>query len=212
MLELLLVLSLDCSVDCETMLDLSTLGRELRTRRRALRIPSAELARRIGVSPTYVWLIEQSKPRKSGEPSRPSEDLLRRWMAALGMDASEAQQIREFAGYFGPDFPNERDITQGQSPRTSLRSPSESGPALTPDDVARELGQGGDPRRYGRAAHKAAIDRWAGTIEDEMGDTAIAQRLQAVLLQADRNGQAAETRALLNSFLAWLEFHVGQEL
>jgi predicted transcriptional regulator len=56
MLELLLVLSVDCPVDCETMLDLSTLGRELRTRRRALRIPSAELARKIGVSQTYVWL------------------------------------------------------------------------------------------------------------------------------------------------------------
>jgi transcriptional regulator with XRE-family HTH domain len=122
------------------MPDLSRLGHELRTRRRALRIPSAELARRIGVSPTYVWLIEQSKPRKSGEPSRPREDLLRRWMAALGMDASEAQQIREFAGYFGPDFPNERDLMQGLSPRMSLRSISESGPALTQDDMARQTG------------------------------------------------------------------------
>src|SRR5450759_3624191 len=135
MLELLLVLSVDCSVDCETMLDLSTLGRELRTRRRALRIPSAELARKIGVSQTYVWLIEQSKPRKSGEPSRPSEDLLMRWTAALGMSASEALQIRELAGYFGPDFPNERDLTQGLSPRTSLRSTSESGSAKTQDDA-----------------------------------------------------------------------------
>jgi transcriptional regulator with XRE-family HTH domain len=211
MLELLLVLSVECSVDCETMLDLSTLGRELRTRRRALRIPSAELARRIGVSPTYVWLIEQSKPRKSGEPSRPGEDLLTRWTAALGMSASEAQQIREFAGYFGPDFPNERDLTQGLSPRRSVRSISEPEPALTQDDVARELGQGGKPRSYSRAAHKAALDRWAGTVEDEMGDTAIVERVRAVLLQADRIGQAAETRALLSSFLAWLEFHAEQE-
>jgi transcriptional regulator with XRE-family HTH domain len=205
------VLSIGCPVDCETMLDLSTLGRELRTRRRALRIPSAELARKIGVSQTYVWLIEQSKPRKSGEPSRPSEDLLMRWTAALGMSASEAQQIREFAGYFGPDYPYERDLTPGQSPRTSLRSPSESGPALTQDDVARELGQGSEPRSYGRAAHKAALDRWAGTVEDEIDDNAIAQRIRAVLLQADRHGRAAETRVLLNSFLEWLEIHAGQE-
>jgi transcriptional regulator with XRE-family HTH domain len=193
------------------MLDLTRLGHELRTRRRALRIPSAELARRIGVSPTYVWLIEQSKPRKSGEPSRPSEDLLRRWMAALGMDTSEAQRIRELAGYFVADFPNERDLMQELSPRTSLRSRSEPGPAVTQDDVAGELGQGSEPRSYGRAAHKAALDRWAGTVEHEMGDTAIAERVRAVLLQADRNGRAAETRALLNSFLAWLEFHAGQE-
>jgi transcriptional regulator with XRE-family HTH domain len=193
------------------MLDLSRLGHELRARRRTLRIPSAELARRIGVSPTYVWLIEQSKPRKSGEPSRPSEDLLRRWIAALGMSASEALQMREAAGYFGPDFPNERDITQGVSPRISLRSRSESGSAKIQDDVGRELGQGGKPRGYGRAANKAALDRWAGTGDDEIGDMAITQRLRAVLLQADRNGRAAETRALLNSFLSWLEFRAGQE-
>jgi transcriptional regulator with XRE-family HTH domain len=190
------------------MLDLSRLGHELRTRRRALRIPSAELARRIGVSPTYVWLIEQSKPRQSGEPSRPSEDLLRRWMAALGMDASDARRIRELAGYFGPDFPYERDATPGPSPRTSLRSTTETHPALTQDDVGRELGEGGKPRNYGRAAHKAALDRWAGTVED---DTAIAERVWVVLQRADRNGRAAETRTLLNSFLAWLEFHAGQE-
>jgi transcriptional regulator with XRE-family HTH domain len=208
---LLLVLSVDCPVDCETMLDLSTLGRELRTRRRALRIPSAELARRIGVSPTYVWLIEHAKPRTNGEPSRPSEDLLRRWISAIGMGASEAQQIRELAGYFGSDLAYERDITQGLSPRTSLRSTTETNPALTQGDVGRELGEGGKPRNYGRAVHKAALDRWAGTGDDEMGDTAIAERVRAVLLQADRNGRAVETRALLNSFLAWLEFHAGQE-
>jgi transcriptional regulator with XRE-family HTH domain len=194
------------------MLDLSRLGHELRTRRRALRIPSAELARRIGVSPTYVWLIEQSKPRQSGEPSRPSEDLLRRWIAALGMSASEALQIRELAGYFGADSPYERDLTQGPWPRTSLRSTSEPEPALTQGDVGRELGEGGKPRNYGRAAHKAALDRWAGTVEDQIDDTAIAERLRVVLQRADRNGRAAETRTLLNSFLAWLEFHAGQEL
>jgi hypothetical protein len=164
------------------------------------------------VSQTYVWLIEQSKPRKSGEPSRPREDLLMRWTAALGMSASEAQQIREFAGYFGPDYPYERDLTQGVSPRTSLRSTSESGPALIQDDEGRELGQGGKPRSYGRASHKAALDRWAGSVEHEIDDNAIAQRIRAVLQQADRNGQAAEARSLLISFLSWLEFHAGQEL
>src|SRR5437660_739705 len=102
------------------MLDLPTLGRELRSIRRGLRIPSAELARRIGVSPTYVWLIEQAKPRTSGEPSRPSEDLLRRWTAALGMNADDAQRIRERAGYFGSDFTFERHASLAASPRSSL--------------------------------------------------------------------------------------------
>jgi transcriptional regulator with XRE-family HTH domain len=194
------------------MLDLPTLGRELRSRRRALRIPSAELARRIGVSPTYIWLIEHAKPRSNGEPSRPSDDLLRRWTSAIGLSASEAQQIRELAGYFGPDFPYERDLTQGLSPRTSLRSTSETHPALTQDDGGWELGKGGKPRSYGRGAHKAALDRWAGTAEDEIDDMTIAERVRAVLLQADRHGRAAEARALLNSFLSWLEFHAGQEL
>src|SRR5579859_6497895 len=103
------------------MLDLPALGVELRRRRRALRIPSAEFARRIGVSQTYVWLIEAAKPRSSGEPSRPSEDLLQRWTAALGMSESESRRIRELAGYF--DVPvGEPRSSRSTAPSIASRS------------------------------------------------------------------------------------------
>jgi Bifunctional DNA primase/polymerase, N-terminal len=75
-------------------------------------------------SQTYVWLIEQSKPRKSGEPSRPGEDLLRRWMAALGMSESDVQRIRELAGYFGEDAHHVREMSPRAATGTSTGSAS----------------------------------------------------------------------------------------
>src|ERR1700674_5788658 len=83
------------------MIDLERLGRELESRRKENRIGRAELARGIGVSQTYIWLIEHARPRSSGEPSRPSEDVLHAWTMALGMTDEESRHMRELAGYFG---------------------------------------------------------------------------------------------------------------
>jgi transcriptional regulator with XRE-family HTH domain len=154
------------------MLDLSKLGHELRTRRRALRIPSAELARRIGVSPTYVWLIEQSKPRKSGEPSRPSEDLLRKWTSAIGMSATDAQEIRELAGYFGPDFRYEHSTTSSRSTEVSMRSPSTDSYPPDENDAKQDGRRGSSTRSYGRAGNLTALQQWAGSEEIDGRDDA----------------------------------------
>ncbi len=190
------------------MLDLPTLGRELRVRRRALRIPSAELARKIGVSPTYIWLIEHAKPRQSGEPSRLSEDLLRRWTSALGMTGPDTQRIRELAGYFGSDVQYERGTAPRAPVSTSVHSPSPLYSSQAPNDAEPELEQGNQRERYDRATDMAALHRWAGTEAPDNGDEAIAERVRDVFQRADQNGRHDEARSLLNSFLAWLEFHI----
>jgi transcriptional regulator with XRE-family HTH domain len=195
-------------VDSDHMLDLPRLGHELRIRRRALRIPSAELARRIGVSPTYIWLIEQSKPRKGGEPSRPSEDLLRRWMTALGMDASESQRIGELAGYFGPDHSSPHNFAPGESALTTMYSAKTYRDGPSRDDTGQESGRPSRSSREKRAANQAAMRQWAGEEEIDAADLTILQRVQVVLQQSVRNGCSHEVNALLDSFLSWLEFRI----
>src|SRR5947209_1544779 len=123
------------------MSDLVALGAELRRRRKAQGLSSAELARRIGVSPTYVWLIEGAKPRpSSGEPSRPSEDVLHRWAAALDTAEYEQERIRELAGYSGP----------ARLRRAPLYSPPMAPPALR------------EPDRPDIRAHSALARPWQG--------------------------------------------------
>lgn len=193
------------------MLDLPALGRELRSTRRGLRIPSAELARRIGVSQTYVWLIEQAKPRTSGEPSRPKEELLRRWTTALGMSADDAQRIRELAGYFGPDLSRERGGMLAASPPSSPRAMSSAQDAMSVGEAEHDRAQRGRSERDRRGTNSAALQRWAGTAQSDDADAAIVRRIQDLLERADRLGATDETRGLLNSFLSWLDFHMSEE-
>ncbi len=80
-------------------MDLKQLGVALRERREALGLPRTELARRVGLTPTYVWMIEGAKPRSNGEPSRPTEAVLERWVRSLGMDERYLDQALRMAGY-----------------------------------------------------------------------------------------------------------------
>jgi transcriptional regulator with XRE-family HTH domain len=186
------------------MLDLPALGVELRRRRRALRIPSAEFARRIGVSQTYVWLIEAAKPRASGEPSRPSEDLLQRWTAALGMSESESRRIRELAGYF--DVP-------GGEPRSSRSTSSSMAPSSTLGNEysAQAAETTGERPSSVAASHLQALRRWARAADPDGGEVAIIDRIHEILRVAQSNQRADEATYLLDSFLRWLEFHIGSE-
>lgn len=187
------------------MLDLPALGVELRRRRRALRIPSAEFARRIGVSQTYVWLIEAAKPRSSGEPSRPSEDLLQRWTAALGMSESESRRIRELAGYF--DVPvGEPRYARSSSPTMASSSGSVNAYSAQGAETASER-----PSSVA-ASHRLALRRWARAADPEGEEVAIIDRIHEILRVAQSNHRADEATYLLDSFLRWLEFHVGSEL
>jgi transcriptional regulator with XRE-family HTH domain len=84
-------------------MDLEMMGRELRARRRAQHFRSVDLANQLGVSQTYVWLVEMAKPRANGIPSQPRRDLLLRWTHELGLDSDETQRIVQLAGYAEPE-------------------------------------------------------------------------------------------------------------
>jgi transcriptional regulator with XRE-family HTH domain len=192
------------------MIDLPTLGRELRQRRRALRIPSAEFARRIGVSQTYVWLIEAAKPRPSGEPSRPSEDVLQRWTEALGMTEPEALHIHELAGYFDSDAlrayrdsrPSPRQAVRSSSPPVFPRSENE---LVNDEDMYDPGGQ-----RSNLPSPLIALQRWAGAEYAGADEETLAHRIHNILQRADRTGRSDEAAYLLDSLLRWLEFHVEE--
>jgi len=84
-------------------MDLAELGKVLLERRESLGIPRAEIARRIGVTAGYVWMIERAKPRQRGMPSQPSEEVLKRWAKALGWDEPYVKQLLSLAGQIGPE-------------------------------------------------------------------------------------------------------------
>jgi transcriptional regulator with XRE-family HTH domain len=83
----------------ESAIDLPELGRRLRARREALDLTREELSNRVGVTPTYIFLVEGAKPRQTGTPSRPKRETLRRWIEALGWTGEEENQILALAGY-----------------------------------------------------------------------------------------------------------------
>ena len=195
------------------MIDLERLGQELRGRRRALRIPSAELARRIGVSPTYVWLIEQAKPRPRGEPSRPSEELLGRWTVALGMDDTEARHIRELAGYFGPARPvSVPSQAQQFAPASATSVPRDDRLLDTDPSSPPQVGMARSQVSRLFEPQMEALRRWSGAERNEDPERLLVDRMRDVLHQAQRVGRGDEAVSLLDSFLRWLAVHIEDEL
>jgi transcriptional regulator with XRE-family HTH domain len=89
--------------------DLQTLGTVLEARRSELGIPRTVLARKVGISPSYMWMVETAAVRKGGQPSRPSRDLLEAWTEALLGDAVFRAKVLMLAGHTasseGTDLP-----------------------------------------------------------------------------------------------------------
>src|ERR1700732_1506674 len=90
-------------------MDLVRLGQELRQRRKVGGIARTRLARRVGVSPTYLWMLEEAKPRANGEPSRPSRYLLMQLAAELDMDVQHTEWILGLADYETVDEDGRRE-------------------------------------------------------------------------------------------------------
>ncbi len=80
-------------------MDLAQLGKSLRERREALGIPRAVVGRRVSVSHSYVWLVEQAVVRKGTRPLRPSREVLERWVSVLGWGDKYLDKVLELAGY-----------------------------------------------------------------------------------------------------------------
>jgi predicted transcriptional regulator len=79
--------------------DLKRVGQWLRARRTEQHIARTDLARRVGVSPTYLWMVEEARERASGEASQPSQFLLRQLATELGMTERESHDLLRLAGY-----------------------------------------------------------------------------------------------------------------
>jgi transcriptional regulator with XRE-family HTH domain len=110
-------------------MDLQALGRALEDRRKTFALARGELARHLGVSTNYIWMVERAKPRAHGEPSQPSRNLLERWVQFLWEaehDQIEMTRILALAGYTAEYVPAEalhRRVTDG-SPPSAADQPS----------------------------------------------------------------------------------------
>jgi transcriptional regulator with XRE-family HTH domain len=189
------------------VLDLSALGRELRERRRMLRISSAELARRIGVSPTYIWLIESASPRKNGLPSRPSEDVLRQWTQALGMGAVDTERMRSLAGYFGTT--TQADV-RPPMPRLARMRPNY---ALLPSDAEDHGAAMAAPFPSAGPSPTAPMPPAPAPRGDEPApeEVELGERLRRLLRMAELRGRTEEITDLVRSHLQWLQHRVEDE-
>jgi transcriptional regulator with XRE-family HTH domain len=83
--------------------DLDRFGREIRDRRRELRLSIRALAQRAGVSPAYISAIEAARNPSTGRPPVPSVHVVTRLAAALELDVQRL--IRAVGG--GPHPPVE---------------------------------------------------------------------------------------------------------
>jgi transcriptional regulator with XRE-family HTH domain len=80
-------------------MNLEELGATLRSRREALGLTREALARRMALSPAYIWMIESATPRSGGHSSRPRRATLARWIEALEMDERAVSDVLRWAGY-----------------------------------------------------------------------------------------------------------------
>jgi transcriptional regulator with XRE-family HTH domain len=113
--------------------DLQLAGALLRQRREVLGLRKSDLARRVGISPAYVTLIEDAIPRSRGKgnPTQPRYDVLVTWTRALGMDDEMTEEILALThrspvlfdakapvepqvGYGIPPWPRRRELLLGQ--------------------------------------------------------------------------------------------------
>lgn len=199
--------------DRELSMDLTRLGAALRERREALGIPRTEIARRVDVTPTYVWLIETAKTRSGGEPSRPTRSVLERWSVALGMDERYTKQVLALAAYGseGATSPSHMpmDVESAGEALSSPLSEPEPNPRTehqgTGDCRNSPVGAGTDtPGSLNFASAPITFrqprDLQTGVLLDEV---------RMVLELAQRSDkQWTDTTQLLEGYLDWLHFRL----
>jgi transcriptional regulator with XRE-family HTH domain len=84
-------------------MNLQELGRLLKARREQLSLRRVDLARRSGLSQGYIGNVEEARPRVSGNPSRPTREVLLAWTRALEMDEQASRRVLELAGHVFPE-------------------------------------------------------------------------------------------------------------
>jgi transcriptional regulator with XRE-family HTH domain len=83
----------------ESKKNLKAVGERLRARREERRISRTDLAKKVGVSTTYLWMVEEARERANGAASQPSQFLLSQLAVELGMTREETYDLLELAGY-----------------------------------------------------------------------------------------------------------------
>jgi len=197
-------------------MDLTRLGAALHERREALGIPRTEIARRVDVTPTYVWLIETAKTRSGGEPSRPTQSVLERWSVALGMDERYAKQVLALAGYgIEGTTPPSRMPIDAVSPGEALSSPLGG-----PESNSRTEHQG---TRGSRNSSAGAGTDTPGSLNfaaapitfrqpRDLQTGVLLDQVRMVLELAQRSDkQWTDTTQLLEGYLDWLHFRLTSE-
>jgi transcriptional regulator with XRE-family HTH domain len=190
-------------------MNLQRLGAVLHERREALGIPRTEIARRVGVTPTYVWLIEGARPRKNGEPSRPTEAVLERWARALGMDDRYTRQILLLAGYGEPE--RGRDSAHAAvAPTVAMRSEPLRAPMAASGDVSRSVQASTAPSLAPppEMPSLAAAPMTFAQPRDLQADVLLVQVRELLQLAGRSDREWNELVGLLESFLEWLRFRL----
>lgn len=197
-------------------MDLVKLGEELRARRKALGIPRAELARRVGVTPTYIWLIENARPRKGGEPSRPSQEVLLRWARTLGIDERYTRRTLAMAGYApaSPEDQRQPEPFQANAVRMAAMGPmsaQDTGALMAYPPMASRIASMASPHSPDPAADEVLLLSAAPVSfpqPPEMRRDGLLQRAREVLDTAEESGRGDEAADLLQSFLDWLRYRM----
>lgn len=163
------------------MADLETLGDRLRRRRKALGMRSVDLARRTGVSQSYIWLIESARNRKPTERRHVSRDVLVRWAATLGVEHEELEEWLALADYDSTLTRDEVKILNGDG--------RGRGAALYERPTRFSM----DPREVDRDVVRELQDR-----------------LQTVVRRASVTNRQDEAMRLLDSYLDWLSYYLAR--
>lgn len=133
--------------DCDMLKELQQLGAALKRRREEMDVRRAELARHLGVSRSYIGLIEEARPRAAGRgnPSRPGQHLLTAWTRALDMQGADAELLFRWAGY--PWAADQAEAARSAGRAMRLRRPdAQSARSLTLlDAVQPSADQDGPP-------------------------------------------------------------------
>jgi Helix-turn-helix domain len=123
-----------CSVPTET--ELLQLGDLLKQWRERLGLRRVDVARRVGISPSYVAVVEDAIVRPGGKPSRPKQPLLRAWCRALGMTRQDLALALDYAGYAIREAP--KGVRAGRAVQTMTQD-SDRYAALDEDLLLAEL-------------------------------------------------------------------------
>ncbi len=179
-------------------MDLEALGEVLRERREAIGISKAELARRVGISESYVSLVEQGD-------RRPSRGVLEHWVRALRGEAEPTDSyfgaLLRLAGHENPE--EDQGI-----PAVPL--PFGGGTLYFPQP--RRLERERLVREFQELLDKAAAsgtEHWEGTVE--LTDSFIKGVGQVLLAPSLTPSRWRQLVQLFSSYLDWLAFRTGRK-